>query len=311
MESAKTDAAEYRRQIATGLSHLRSVASCHFETAQSSEWLPSTESPGMRDLARSREIGEHPGWSDPLTDVASMVGLLLLAGTEVSISYADRLVAERTSAFTHLVLSRTCIEASANAHWLSEPHLDVRDRIKRGLWYRAHSLREEPRAIASREKVVAEHFARLQECASHYGWTLNSRNNDRVFGDGFRRPNMRDMISQMLVGEDSRDVGRALWGYLSAVTHLTWYGIRETLIPPFPSGEDPLRPTLVGVGSSSDFVNTLTVCLTLMFAKAATAHLEYMGWENRNPSWTAIRDDAVNWATSVIAARAAVPHPGS
>jgi hypothetical protein len=71
------------------------------------------------------------------------------------------------------------------------------------------------------------------------------------------------MISQMLVGEDNRDVGKALWGYLSAVTHLTWYGIRETLIAPFPTSEETLRPTLVGVGSSSEFVNSLTICLVL------------------------------------------------
>jgi hypothetical protein len=113
---------------------------------------------------------------------------------------------------------------------------------------------------------------------------------------------MRTLLNLILAGEADRLVGQALWSYLSAVTHLTWYGIRSSIIPPFPTEKEALGVTLVGIGADSNFVDTLSICLTRMFATAASAHLRYMGWDS-DGKWITVHDEATKWTNDAIRSR--------
>jgi hypothetical protein len=302
MTNPEDDSPEYHRRIQTGLDHLRAIATTHMDVVQKSGWMARAESPAMSDISLSADFTESPGWSDPITDIGTFIGLNLLASSEISLSFVERLEDDAACAFTHLILSRTSLEASANAYWLAEPGLTYTDRIKRGLWYRLHSVREELRATPEQRPLHLKRMKALGAVATHYGWVANSTNNDAVFRDGFHRPSMKSQLNAILTGEGDHTIGQALWSYLSAVTHLTWYGIRETIIPPYPTNIGTIEVTVVGVGSDSRFVNTLTTCLTKMFAAAATAHLQYMGWES-DDDWIAVRDAALRWANDGNRAR--------
>ena len=84
--------------------------------------------------------------------------------------------------------------------------------------------------------------------------------------------------NHLLVGDDDSRIGKLQWSRLSAVSHVTFMGLREALhlgdaIPNVGSGL-----TAVPIGTDSAAVSVQAFCMTKVLRRAATARFELMGW---------------------------------
>jgi hypothetical protein len=66
--------------------------------------------------------------------------------------------------------------------------------------------------------------------ANAYNWPLGGGNKPTVDGEG--RPGVPDGINKLLLKDGEWSLGRVQWSYLSAVSHGTWYGLRQAVIEP-------------------------------------------------------------------------------
>jgi hypothetical protein len=94
----------------------------------------------------------------------------------------------------------------------------------------------------------------------------------------------------LLVSNPDAKIGKLLWSKLSAVSHVTYFGLESAM-----SIEDA-TPTLspgaktVPLGASSTSVSQQAFCIVRALRQAATARFARMGWDD--DAWEAARDFA-------------------
>jgi hypothetical protein len=71
-------------------------------------------------------------------------------------------------------------------------------------------------------------------------------------------------------------IGRVQWSYLSAVSHVTWYGLRQAITEA--GTKSDLGPSLVSIGITLNSVRAQAVCILKTLRTAATARFTLMGW---------------------------------
>lgn len=116
----------------------------------------------------------------------------------------------------------------------------------------------------------------VTEWAASFDWTLrNDRGKPEV--DGTKRRSVPEGIRQLLVDHEDAQLGRLLWNRLSAVTHVTWWGLMWALdLPASPSGSTGF--TTVSVGTDSKKVSLQALCVLRALRVAATERITLMGW---------------------------------
>ena len=93
---------------------------------------PHVGSAAMREIdAQSAYAGTWD--SHPVDTAYTHIGLLLTAGEDAMLSFADLVSADRTPTYAHLPVARSGIEWLALAHWLSDPDVGVGERVRRSL----------------------------------------------------------------------------------------------------------------------------------------------------------------------------------
>jgi hypothetical protein len=86
-------------------------------------------------------------------------------------------------------------------------------------------------------------------------------------------------ITRLLVDNEDADIGRALWSRLSAVMHVTWWGLQWAISLPDAQPSSPGFST-VPVGTDAKSVLLQAVCILRALRVAANARFTLMGWQD-------------------------------
>ena len=87
--------------------------------------------------------------------------------------------------------------------------------------------------------------------------------------------------------------------YLSAVSHATWWGLRQSL-PDAPADRSVVGPSLAAVSTRSSSVATQAICILIALRNAATARFTLMGWSDAE--WEAACQIAKQHEAALMAA---------
>jgi hypothetical protein len=119
-------------------------------------------------------------------------------------------------------------------------------------------------------------------------WKPRSRGTPLV--DGVERPSNHKGITRRLVSDTEAKIGKLLWSRLSAVPHVTYFGLESAMM--VEDATPSLTPglTAVPVGTSAATVRLQALCIVRALREAATARFALMGWED--DAWKAARDAA-------------------
>lgn len=222
------------------------------DSALDTDW--TDDSPAARE-SEHEELADE--WAErPARD--AVIGARTLTTSAINhLRALSQLLVADGIIYPLFTVARGALEVSAQAHYLAEPDIGPRERVRRHMNMRLASLHEQKLLI---EGLVDSPTGRQEtlEALDHVeGRTakiLRSAKNQgfgRVKGKGYTPPHIGETPpSSMKVIEDavSQNVprlGTVFWRYLSAIAHGTEYGLAAYLKMVGPS-DDPRRGDGVG-----------------------------------------------------------------
>lgn len=236
---------------------------------------PWDGSNAMRDLEeQAKRYSGIPRWDEPVKDAHSFGGMTLMAATDYAESFARLFGPDGASLFGHLVLARATIEAAVVSAWLSDPAITTAERVQRALCEHLYSESELGHHDFIEDAEVR--IARWTTAGEALGWRCRLPKYGKPSVCDTQRPGIGDGLGWLLGTPDS-DSARSEWRYLSAVSHVTWYGIARALEGPRPP-QSPLGPTLANVGIASVSVQVQGLYVLRALRHAADARFALMGW---------------------------------
>jgi hypothetical protein len=267
---------EFREAIAPTVEVIRSLATAVADVGARHGRQPAADSRAMAEIAaEAASYAKHTTWDYPVTDTHSLGGMTLFAASDYARTFAETVAASRMPVYGHLIVARSALEASVVSAWLNEPGIAPAERVKRGLCEQIYNAWELARLRV--EEDADERVARWEAVAANFGWGIK-RHRDKPAVDDVKRPSIPDGIDGLLM--DNREgawrIGRVQWSYLSAVSHVTWYGLRQAITEA--GAESDLGPSLVSIGITLNSVRAQAVCILKALRTAATARFTLMGW---------------------------------
>jgi hypothetical protein len=253
-------------------------------------------SPAMAELSAESAYATRSGWDEPFGDTHLLGALTLRAATDYVRLFAEAFNAATAPLYGHLALARAALESSVVCSWLSEPGIARDERVKRGLSEYLYSAVEEQRLELRPD--ARQYVEDLIERATHLGWNVTdanhkiwkrtSRGNPRV--DGVARPSVPAGIARLLTDDQTSRIGKYLWSRLSAVIHVTYFGLQSAMLIQESTPSPISGQARVFVGTDATSVYLQAVGIVKAIRRAADARFELMGW----------RDD--DWSTAARAA---------
>jgi len=277
MTEADGPSVTFREAMAPTVSVLTDLSTTAIEASARHGNLPSADSMAMRDLeVDEKTYGGRSSWDRPLADTQSLGAMTLVAAADYGHSYAELFSGSRTPVYGHLVVARAALEACVISAWLSDCEIDPTERVRRGLSELIYSAWEVHRLKVPEFGDTEVSVRRWEEVARLFNWEVKPDRRAPVV-DGTKRPLIPNGISRLLLDDREARLGRVQWSYLSAVVHVTWYGLSPGIIDP-PQESAALGPSLAGVGTESRSVDAQSLCLIRALRRAGTIRMIYMGW---------------------------------
>jgi hypothetical protein len=276
-EGREVSADEFRRAMAPTAEALDALVRAVEATGPRHVGLPAPESEALKELASEDDYRARSGWENPITDTHSFGSMTLWAAADYVRSFATTLGGQRPPIYGHLALARDALEASVVSFWLNEREIAYDERVKRGLCEVIYSASEVKKLGLTDDAKAA--LAEKEEWAAGFGWEFRF-----VYGkpeiDGTKRRSVPDGIRGLLVADEEAKLGRALWKRLSAVTHVTWWGLTWALDLPGVPARGGAGFTTVGVGTDSSKVQLQALCIVRALRVAASERFALMGWDD-------------------------------
>jgi hypothetical protein len=264
----------FRRALAPTIGAVRDLADAVSGRAERHGHQPSANSRAMDEIAAEVTFAARSdGWKEPIRDTHTFGAMTLTAAADFARSFAVLIDVDSTPVYGHLVLVRSVLDACVVAAWLNDPKADATERVKRGLCEQLYSSMELVRL--GFEDDAAERRDYWKARAAALGWTVKASTNKPAI-DGTSRPSVPSGIAGLLVGDGEARIGKAQWSYLSSVSHVTWYGLRQAITSPAPT--PGLGPGLVTFGTTSSSVRAQALCVLIALRKAADTRFVLMGW---------------------------------
>jgi hypothetical protein len=269
-----TGSEAFRQALAPTIAAVRDLADAVGERPERHGHQPNASSRAMEEVAVEAQFAARSsGWKEPVRDTHTFGGMTLTAAADFARSFAVLIDADSTPVYGHLVVARSVFDASVVSAWLNDPKADASARVKRGLCEQLYSAMELVRLRL--EDDASEQRTLWKERAKSLGWPVKVANNKPMVGDT-SRPSAPSGIAELLVGDDQARIGRMQWSYLSAVSHVTWYGLRQAITSPAPT--PGLGGGLASYGTTSSSVRAHALCVLIALRKAADARFVLMGW---------------------------------
>lgn len=131
---------------------------------------------------------------------------------------------------------------------------------------------------------------------------MNSRGSRPII-DGVKRPRISEGIVSLTSSES--DVGNFLYSRLSAVAHVTWFGIHWALDTASAEADDHAGMSKVAIGTDGVQVSMIGFYLVKALREAAIVRFTLMGWNDSE--WqnavSAVRALENIFATTVLRAQ--------
>lgn len=296
------DQGDFVSGMADTVQALNDLTNAMAQTPERHGMLPSAAARAMSDIAEEARFAKLFGddWPKPVSDTHSFGGMTLVAAADYGHSYAALFSAgqERAPVFGHLPLARSALEASIVSSWLNDPRIDTIERVKRGMCEQLYSAWETKRLRIEGDEKSTALDASLRRAAAAYGWTVaDSRGKPKV--DGTVRPSNSARIAEILTGNSEQRLGRVQWSFLSAVSHVTWYGIVQGIVEP-PDPAVGVGQSIAKVGTASLSVNAQSICLLRALRYAGHARFTLMGWQD-DEAWADALRQAENHERALLA----------
>jgi hypothetical protein len=244
--------------------------------------LPASDSQAMRELAAENDYQSQSSWQNPITDTHTFGAMTLRAVADNVATFATAFTGEQPPLYGHLVVARSALEASVVSAWLNTPGIAYLERIKRGMCERLYSANEVKKLRLTPD--AAEKLAEIKADATSFGWDTRFGRGGKPIVDETERPSVGDGITRLLVDDSPAGIGKLLWNRLSAVTHVTWWGLQWAIH--LPEGELGTSGfTTVSVGGDSTKVALQACCILRGLRVAAGHRVTLMGWNDE--TWQA------------------------
>lgn len=271
---------EFVKAIEPWVAALRDIANVGYQSTYGEDGprrQPHVDSAAMREIAdQSAYAGTWD--SHPVDTALTHIGLLLTAGEDAMLSFAELVSADRTPIYSYLPVARSGMEWLALAHWLSDPDAGIKERVRRSLNERIASAYEQTR-LPGGANPEPERQIRLLE-ASCLGYSLTPSKKGRLRVLAPERPSITGHIQRLLAGDD---VGKLLYSYLSAISHGTIWGLVQSAKPLDPTAKGPV--VTAGLVVSEKDIAMLSVALITAHITAFGGYVQLLGWEI--PEWRA------------------------
>lgn len=253
---------------------------------------PSVDSEAVAELAQQSTLAGV--WdSHPIDLNLTHVGLLMHAGGDALRTFAEVILGDHTPLFSYQPIARFGLECLGLAHWLAEPAIGARERVRRSLNQRLQSAYEQSR-LPSELNPEPDRRGRIL-AATELGFQKASRKS-RVPHFIPEPPRITTLVRGVL-GDDR--LGTVMYSHLSAVSHGTIWGLANVADPEDHalSQERPIvRAALV---NSSIRVAMSGLALVFAYTTANSRVFAYHGWSDER--WHDAKDDALRLVQPYIA----------
>jgi hypothetical protein len=250
--------------------------------------MPDAESRAMEELAAEASFRSRSTWEQPIVDSHTFGSMTLRAAADYLRAFGQLFDGPQPPVYAHLAVARSAFESAVVCEWLSEPGISPLDRIKRGLCEQLYSAAE-----VDALGLVAHGAPRVDEwtaVAEAFGWSANL-SRSRPIIDGTKRPRVSDGIVKLARSDDGSLVGDLMFSRLSAVSHVTWFGLQYALNLSNIEADEQLRLGTVAIGTDGVRVSELGFYLLRIVRNAAAARFTLMGWAS--PEWADAERDAI------------------
>jgi hypothetical protein len=277
-ESQTVEADVFVEQMAPTVAALQGFTTAVDDIALRHANVPATDSQAMRELAAEDDYRSQSSWQNPITDTHMFGGATLRAASDYVRTFATAFTAERPPLYGHLTLARSALESSVVSAWLNQPDIAYVERIKRGLCELLYSANEVMKLELRPD--AAKELAQLEADATSFGWKPHFNRGKPEVNEA-KRPSVGSGITELLVDNSQARIGGLLWSRLSAVTHVTWFGLQWAFTLPegAPSGSSGFAT--VPVGTDSTKVATQAWCVLRALRAAASRRFTLMGWDDQ------------------------------
>lgn len=265
----------FREWIAPHVTAVREFTAALDAVAERHACLPSAASGAMTERAEEQNYRTRSEWQQPVADTHAFGGATLRAAVDYVRAISELFDSDYPPLYAHLTLSRAALESAVVSAWLSEPGIGTLERIKRGLCELLYSANE-VNALDLDAKAT-ENVTFWKEIGAAFGWTIDNSRSKPII-DGTRRPRVSDGIVKLSGRDTDARVGDLLYSQLSAVDHVTWFGLFSAF-----DGTGAARDERAGTATVRVTVNGAKVSAYLYYVikvlhAAATARFTLMGW---------------------------------
>ncbi|MCE9623741.1 MAG: hypothetical protein K8R99_15485 [Actinomycetia bacterium] len=214
----------------------------------------------------------------PIDTAYSHIGVLFTAAEDSMRAFTSIIVGLPTPIYAYVPITRAALECLALAHWLCEPGVGVKERVRRSLNERIESAYQQS-LLPAELNPEPERQARILK-AETLGFTPTKSKKGRLKVFAPASPTVTHRVKAVL-GDDVS--GQVAYSYASAISHGTLWGL---VMParPEPGTEPVVTAPLV---ISSDSIATQAVIIARAYIAAYDSLITVMGWTDRE--WPAAR----------------------
>jgi hypothetical protein len=234
----------------------------------------------MSERADEQNYRTRSTWQQPVTDTHMFGGATLRAASDYARAIAELFASDHPPLYAHLTLARATLESSVVSAWLSRPEITTLERIKRGLCellYSANEVRE-----LRLDANAPENVEFWKSVGASFGWTIDNSRTKPII-DGARRPRISDGVVELSGSDTDARVGDLLYSRLSAVDHVTWFGLFSAFDIATAQRHEPAGMATVPLTVDGSKVSAYLYYVVKVLHAAADVRFTLMGW--RDEAW--------------------------
>lgn len=236
---------------------------------------------GLLPLVGSPAQVEHGDFSreESIRTLIGQISMLVEIGADQLTAFI-KTISEPLETVAPWVCCRSLIEVSALATWLSEPGLEVEDRVRRSIALRYEGVEQQmkwARSAGEYPQLASNRLDAIADMATGLGCPPLLDRNGRRVGAGTPMPSVTDLVRDMLNEE-------ATYRLLSAIAHGHFWAVQQ-------AGFQSVDPSVGADPSGMGSPHVMTKAINMQgmiylshvsaraFGLAEWSHCLYFGWD--------------------------------
>ena len=243
--------------------------------------LPAHDAPAMAEIAQESSLSG--AWGDtPVLEAYGISRLMVNAAEDMILSLCRLYEVGVPPIYGHTVLARAVVESCSRAAWLAQLGIGARLRVARSMSERLYSIDQAGKLPGAPSDHGLDRRQEILDEADRQGFKKKSGRRQSVVSLDEWRPTNTEAIRRLF--DSDLEFGPLLYGYYSAVTHATLYGLTKPLDTDVPQRRGLTPGTVTaGMAATSLDANNVLRCAGLAYVQALWRHRELFGWSD--PTW--------------------------